>query len=447
MMVVSTSFLYPALLLICVGGCCPSDYVCGRSGCTPSVGVSFTETCGLSHYLCPASLGYGCCKSGMGCGIGNCYSTEIVSLTMPETITTTSSGVVQTLTSTLTTAVTPQAPTGLPTTGQSGVIAKVTSSPETPIPKTKASNLANGGLSSAQLGGIIGGAVLILIAIIVAAFFIIKRLNNVKGIVESRRSSSGPRSRESKPAFTPDLDAMSVDPLMIASSDVSRSIRHGSHPSHPPSAIHSSHHEVEASSPPQFNSSWSPRSPPYNYNSGYTPVATSDSVSSAGHRNSSLESTPGMQPTPSGYFDFSPSHDLRDQNLRFGRTPGRRPSKHERQWSEASEQSDISLMSQTTSQMAELDANPSTFQRALQGFGLSRLLSRRKSSTPIIVSSRKTSEPVVLTGGPIGRVEWVMTPNGLGHIPEAGESRLNIQEVSPGLSNAEMRELTLTERE
>lgn len=40
-----------------------------------------------------------------------------------------------------------------------------------------------------------------------------------------------------------------------------------------------------------------------------------------------------------------------------------------------------------------------------------------------------------------------MSPVGLGHIPEAGESRLEIQHVSEGLSNSEMREMTLMERE
>jgi len=96
----------------------------------------------------------------------------------------------------------------------------------------------------------------------------------------------------------------------------------------------------------------------------------------------------------------------------------------------------------------ELDAAPSKFERALQGFGMGRLLSRRKSSTPTVTSSRKTSDPVILTGGPTGRPDWA-----LGHIPEAGESRLEIQEIpnttglGAGLTNAGLRELSLGERE
>lgn len=450
------------------GGCCPSDYVCGNNGCTPSVGVSFTETCGLSSYLCPASLGYGCCKNGMGCGISNCYSTEIVTLTLTETTTTTDAGVAQTLVNTLTTAITPQSPTGIATTGVSGVVPKITSPPEAAIAKTKASKTSSGGgLTTPQLGGIIGGAVLILIVLLVATFFIIRRLNNVKVIVEaSRSSSSGPYSRHSRPkpaAATPDIDAMSIDPLMMApSSHTSRSMRQITRgPAQPPS-IHSSHHEVEASSPPFFRSPWSPRSPPYNnynynYPSGYAPVATSDSTpSSAGYRNPSLESTLGLHQSPASYFDIPPRPDLRDQNLRFGHT-GRRPSKHERQWSESSDQSQFSQVSQTSSALAELDAYPdgdrrTSFQKALQGMGMGRLLSRRKSSTPTIESRRKSSDPI-LTGGPMGRPEYAMSPvgmMGLGHIPEAGESVLEISEIrgdgGGGLTNAGLRELSLAER-
>jgi hypothetical protein len=40
-----------------------------------------------------------------------------------------------------------------------------------------------------------------------------------------------------------------------------------------------------------------------------------------------------------------------------------------------------------------------------------------------------------------------MSPVGLGHIPEAGESRFDIQKIAPGLSNAEMREMSLMEQE
>jgi hypothetical protein len=40
-----------------------------------------------------------------------------------------------------------------------------------------------------------------------------------------------------------------------------------------------------------------------------------------------------------------------------------------------------------------------------------------------------------------------MSPLGLGHIPEAGESRLDIQHKSARMSNAEMIEASLLKRE
>lgn len=437
------------------GGCCPFNYVCGRNGCTPSAGVYATETCGVSSYLCPASLGYGCCKNGMGCGISNCYSTEIVTLALTETTTTTEAGVAQTLTSTITTVITPQSPTGIATTGASGVVPKVTSSPEAAIAKTKASKPSSGGgLTTGQLGGIIGGAVLLLIIVLVATFFIIRRLNKVKGIVEASLSSfSTPRSRRTRPktTVTPDLDAMSIDPLIITPSDTSPSMQQISHPTQP-SSIHSPHHVPEPS-PPFFQSPWPPRLPPYNnYGSGYAPVATSEGSSSAGYRNPSLESTSGLHQSPVGYFDIPPRPDHRDQNLRFGHTLGRRPSKHERQWSESSDQSQISQMSQTSSGMAELEAQSggdqrTSFQKALQGMGMGRILSRRRSSTQTINTPQRSSDPVTLTGGPTRRPEWTQNQIGLGHIPEAGESRLEIKDIPSGLSDAELRKLTLLEQQ
>lgn len=74
--------------------------------------------------------------------------------------------------------------------------------------------------------------------------------------------------------------------------------------------------------------------------------------------------------------------------------------------------------------------------------------------------SRKRSDPQkqvpVLTGGPTsGRPEWASP--GLGHIPEAGESRQQVDVIGPvglpgtrlreaGLSNSQLREMTMTEQ-
>jgi hypothetical protein len=109
--------------------------------------------------------------------------------------------------------------------------------------------------------------------------------------------------------------------------------------------------------------------------------------------------------------------------------------------------------------MAELEAGAdgdrrSGVQRVMQGMGLGRMLSRRLSrrqSEPI----RRSQQSPVLTGGP-QRADWsppaVMGGGALGHIPEAGESRvgLDMQQVdlgTTGLSNAQLREISLLEQQ
>jgi hypothetical protein len=429
--------------LIPVGGCCPQSYVCQVSGCSPSAGVVNTETCGVNSYLCPESVGYGCCQNGNACGISACYATSATTFVFTETMTTTDAeNLPHTATSTITTASTPTVPTNI--VNYTGLIAKVTPT-ATAIPKTSPpSTSSSGGLTKVQLGGIIGGAVTLLAVLILATLFIILRLNKVvKATTASRSrtrtSSSGTRaSRHPRPSAS-DLDAMSIDPFLMSPSEAgSRSIRYPSHPS----LAHSSAHEVDgsSSSPPVFSSPFSPNSPPFNhYPRGYNPVPTSDSNSSSGYgRNPSVESTPPLSHNPNaGYFDISP--DLRDQNLRFGHSPPpRRPSQHQRNYSDVSNQSDVSTSS---SRLAELDAGTdgdriSSLQRALQGFGMSRISIRRKSS-------QTNPSPMTLVGGILGRhPEWGPGPNpgavGLGHIPEAGESRV-------ALGDTEMGEISLTE--
>jgi len=451
-------------VLIIIGGCCPSNYVCGRAGCTPQAGISHSETCGVNSYLCPESVNFGCCRNGMGCGFNNCYSTEMVTLTMTETVITTEGNNAQTLLNTVITTVSPDAPTAGFASKQTGVLPKETAPIEAAIPKTKATSTSSGGgLTKSQLGGIIGGAVILLAIILIIAFIILKRIDNVKKFIEesSRKSSTATRSRQSHSLQKPplkreDIDAMSIDPLIMNPSEISRSsIRHPSHPSAVHSDdLHSSHHEVEASSPPVSSSPFSPRSPPY-YHSGnnYAPVALSDT--SSGYRNPSVDSTPN-QFSNQGYFDITPNRDLRDQNMRFGRAVDKRPVVHKRQWSESSDQSGVSLISSTGIQELESgdDDRRSNLARGIGMVG--RLLSRRQSSNPVKhTHTRNMSEPV-LTGRP-ARGEYIMSPvglgvsgtgvyGGLGHIAEAGESRADIgmQEVGSG---QQFRDSMLMERQ
>lgn len=69
-----------------------------------------------------------------------------------------------------------------------------------------------------------------------------------------------------------------------------------------------------------------------------------------------------------------------------------------------------------------------------------------------MVPFRRRSDPPALAGGPVRdeKPQWTMNTaytgagQGLGHIPEAGESRINLEgEVGGGISNAQMREIAL----
>ncbi|KAK0705417.1 hypothetical protein B0H67DRAFT_383272 [Lasiosphaeris hirsuta] len=200
------------------GGCCPVGYVCGPTDCTAPAGVTNTYTsCPNNYYLCPASFNFGCCKTGMGCAPNACYSTEPVTATVTQTFTTTTNGQTVTTTQTAVTVATPSAPSGLPT--DLNVAPKFI--PDS-VPKSSASvipSATNAGLTSSQLGGIIGGAVALLVIVLVAAFIIIRRLNRVADIAESKKDS-GISSNQTKSQVQlqqinhPYLDD-SVDPLMM----------------------------------------------------------------------------------------------------------------------------------------------------------------------------------------------------------------------------------------
>ncbi|KAA8572680.1 hypothetical protein EYC84_003274 [Monilinia fructicola] len=356
------------------GGCCPNGYSCATDGCSASPGVSYSETCGVDSYLCPASLNYGCCKNGMGCGLNDCYSTAISTFTLTETYTTTdSSSHTQIVTSTLVTASTPASPSVAANTSKASAVPKLTPT-ATAIPKVEAtsgSTPTSTGLTKPEIGGIIGGAAFILLVILIATFFILRRLKKVSKKYEAKTASgsSVPRSRRHRPSYPSpsDMSSISFDPLQMINSETSHSVRNNSHPTTEPFSS-DRHDGPEVITPPTFNP-YSPFSPNCYTNTrartqahGYYPVATSDSAysqTSSGRRNPSVESTPPLQ-QPQSYFDIPPHSypqselpDFRNQNLRHGHdvSPVRRPSQHGRNWSDAS---DVSASS--SSPLVELDA-------------------------------------------------------------------------------------------
>jgi hypothetical protein len=376
----------------------------------------------------------------------------MVTFTVTETVTTTDvNSNRHTITTTITSATNPELPTGIPPTD--GIIAQVTPSASA-IPKSAATGGSSGGLTTAELGGIIGGAIFILLALLVATFLILRRLNKAIKVTElanSGTSSSGHRSGRSgqRPL---DVDALSVDPLMMSPSEAGGSIRRPSQFANSTTQIH----EMETNSPPVFNSPFSPRTPPYtHYPKGYKPVSTtSESRYSSSTRHDSVElPTPPSHHNPNaGYFDIPP-HSARNRGSADS-TPSamtRRPS-HSRHWSNASDQSQVSQAS-NSSNPAELDAGrdgPKAAPRRSSGSSFTKALHELGVGMTRMVSFRRRSETPVLTGGPVRneKPEWMTNTaytgagQGLGHIPEAGESRINL-EGEGGISNAQMREIAL----
>lgn len=217
--------------------------ICGLNGCTSPIGATATVACPDNYFACPASLNGNCCASGLGCGLNSCYTLSPATTTL--TYTTTEDGSVLTI---KTTSITTATPTDLATATGDGAIAKYY--PST-VAKTKATESAGaasggsaGGLSKGAIGGIVAAAVIILIAVLAAAFFILKRLKHTEQVVQTHReTTSGTRTRQTteknksevqvRVVPTPsEVDAFDYDPLMMNSS-VASPLRPGQRPAAP----------------------------------------------------------------------------------------------------------------------------------------------------------------------------------------------------------------------
>jgi hypothetical protein len=292
----------------------------------------------------------------MACGSGYCYGTSKTTVSIAQVVLTTDSNlnvktitkivetayVASTVPTILTTAITPFETTRF--TDVPTAVAKVAA--------TSSATPAQGGLTTAQLGGVIGATVAILIAIIAASFFIIRRLNAVhkqakaleaagSGGSRSKTRSSGPRgggsgSHSRYPIQSPmDFDNMSIDPLLMSPSVAGT-------PQLPrPSPVYSQS-DIDGQLSP-------PIPAPYgSHPHGYQPVPTADTqyFDTQGHSHSRQNSNESANQWNGGYPWGGQFQDMRDQNLRFGHN--RRPSiqsSHGRQWSDASDVSQLSGVS------------------------------------------------------------------------------------------------------
>lgn len=320
----------------------------------------------------------------MGCGLNECYSTQVISVTVAETFTTTEDGHAKTITSKTTIKQTPTPPSPwstVPTAPTTVSKVPIETSPVEKINVPSPSSGGSGGLTKPQIDGIIAGAVIILVIILVIGFLIITRLNKVKKAVEAnsksyrsyRSWSQSGRSNKKSGKQRKTEPSRSEPPL--ASSDIYKHVRHPSEPS-PIHAIH----EMEAS-PALSSFPFSPEMPASPLfqthqrqgGNGYAPVPMSDPPSPpAGDQSSFSPITPSSMGT-------APSPDLRDQNLRFGHLPHpsdispnpNRPQ-HERQWSG---DSNMSGFSQASSGLSDQDTikggtsvGESSSQRSFYGF-------------------------------------------------------------------------------
>ena len=161
-------------------------------------------SCPASYYLCPSSFNYGCCQSGLGCAANACYVTTPSTYTITETVTTTNvDAEITTNTLTATTVLTPTPPTALPTSSDPNAVAKFIPTKVDKVLASSAPSGNGGGLTRAQLGGIIAGAVAMLIIFITLTVIIIRRLNRVAEAIDSRKeSSAGDLSRTHPPGMT-----------------------------------------------------------------------------------------------------------------------------------------------------------------------------------------------------------------------------------------------------
>ncbi|KAI0095638.1 hypothetical protein F4814DRAFT_181148 [Daldinia grandis] len=199
-----------------VGACCPVGFLCGSDteDCLPPAGPSYSQACPSSWFGCAASFGYGCCPDGKVCGSATCYGTSLKTLPVSETVTTTNSKG-----STITTMVTvlsviSQGPDPSDTSSAAAAgVAKLIPSTVSKLPALETgggggsgsgSNNDNG-LSQAQIGGIVGGAIALLAVIIGIAAIVIWRLKRTekaaKAVAKSRHEKSGGQPRSQKSGY------------------------------------------------------------------------------------------------------------------------------------------------------------------------------------------------------------------------------------------------------
>lgn len=217
------------------GGCCRVGTICRRGGrCDQPKDFSVPVQCPTNYFQCPSSLNFGCCRTGMGCAVSACYSTQPSTYVITRTLTTTNADdEVRTTVERETTVSTPSPPTVAPTIDSGSEDDQFVMNKFYPQSVEKVDPIItpseNGGLTTVQIVGIVVGVVGLLIIVVIIAWIVIRHLNKVVAVVESKqgtsKDSAGTRDRPpmgqyrlsgSKPTPS-EVDDMSIDPLMVAS--------------------------------------------------------------------------------------------------------------------------------------------------------------------------------------------------------------------------------------
>ena len=158
----------------------------------------------------------------MACAHGYCYETEPATYPVSSTVTTTNSdGDAVTTVITETTVITPGPGSGTANPTITAPIVVPSTVMKLPSIETNGSDSGGGGLTKAQLGGVIAGVLIVLVGIMVATFIIIRRLKQTERAVaatESKRDTSDGQQRSNhKTSFghptVSEVDGWDVDPL------------------------------------------------------------------------------------------------------------------------------------------------------------------------------------------------------------------------------------------
>ncbi len=134
--------------------------------------------------------------NGMGCALNACYATTPSTYLLTKTSTASADGQASTITTTEATVVTPTRPTGLPSTDP-GAVFKFIPVTQAKVPVSPTPSSDSGGLTQPQIGGIVGGAIGLLVVVLAASFVIVRKLHLTAKMVESSSSANG--GRLSKP--------------------------------------------------------------------------------------------------------------------------------------------------------------------------------------------------------------------------------------------------------